>query len=156
MGLLDFLITPISEEQDKIPIEGLLNLNFNTDIKTPKWKVPINKDYNYYPADMDKVKFGSDLPYREDIERRLIEAGKISGVDPIFTEGFRTLKQNKLLKGHPDSYHMTGHAFDLKISGNNKKDMEYLNQLIKLFPEFKVVDKLNENHIHLQYRKNEN
>ena len=157
MGLLDFLINPISEEQDKIPIEGLLNLNFNTDIKPPTWRVPTNKEYFHYPANMGGVKFGSDLQYREDIEKRLIEAGKISGVSPMFTEGFRNEKQNKKVKGHPNSYHMTGHAFDLKISGDKKKDREYLNQLRKLFPDFKVVDKINNQHIHLQYRKkNEN
>ena len=130
--------------------EGSMDLDFETGI--PEYTVPINPDYQRYPANMDKVKFHSELPSRLDIERRMIEASGVAGVKPMFTEGFRTEEQNKSVGGHPNSYHMKGLAFDVKISGNKKKDLAYLKELRRLFPEFKVVNKLKHNHIHFQLR----
>ena len=130
--------------------EGSMDLDFETAM--PEFKVPSNPDYDLYPADMRNVKFFRELPSRFLIEGKLIEAGKISGVTPMFTEGFRTEEQNKRVGGHPNSYHMKGLAFDIKISGNRSKDLVYLKELRRLFPEFKVVNKLKHNHIHFQIR----
>jgi hypothetical protein len=155
----------VSTEVDKGPIEdyetslragpglldeGSMDLDFETDM--PEFKVPSNPDYGLYPADMRNVKFFRELPSRFLIEGKLIEAGKISGVTPMFTEGFRTEEQNRLVGGHPNSYHMKGLAFDVKVSGNRARDLVYLKELRRLFPEFKVVNKLKHNHIHFQIR----
>ena len=157
-GLLDFLITPTSTLADRPPrslIEeespSLFNTNFITEMpKQPEWRVEENKDFLHYAPDMGNVDFGGVLPSRENVENLILEASSIAGVRPEFTEGYRTLEQNTLVKGHKHSKHLTGQAFDLAISGDIKKDRLYEKELERLFHPLGFSVVLKGDHIHLQ------
>ena len=160
-SLLDFFITPISKEQDRVPrmlpVEeepSLFNVatDFITDIEydPESFRVPVNPDYTHYPADMSGVKFGDVLPERNKIEGLILEASGNAGVDPQYTEGHRTEEQNKLVGGHPKSKHLTGQAFDLAISGDSRKDRAYEKELERLFHPLGFSVVLKKDHIHLQ------
>ena len=160
-SLLDFFITPISKEQDRVPemvpVEeepSLFNVatDFITDIEyNPEpFRIPVNPDYTHYPADMSGVKFGDVLPERNKIEGLILEASGNAGVAPQYTEGHRTEEQNKLVGGHPKSKHLTGQAFDLAISGDPRKDRAYEKELERLFHPLGFSVVIKKDHIHLQ------
>ena len=159
-GLLDFLITPTSTLADRPPrslIEeespSLFNTNFITEMpKQPEWRVEENKDFLHYAPDMGNVDFGGVLPSRENVENLILEASSIAGVRPEFTEGYRTLEQNKLVGGHAKSKHILepAQAFDLAISGDIKKDRLYEKELERLFHPLGFSVVLKGDHIHLQ------
>jgi len=132
--------------------EGLLSPGFVTDIKyDPRaYRVPVNPDPSRYPADISEVKFGTALPDRTAVEDMILEASRISGVRPEYTEGHRTEEQNRLVGGHPESKHLTGQAFDLAISGDKSKDTAYARELRRLFGPLGFSVVLKSDHIHLQ------
>lgn len=166
-GLLDKIVGDpttssgvVEEISQMIPVEEAPNLfnmatDFVTDIEPqPEWRVPENKDFTHYAPDMSNVDFGGVLPERNDIESLILEASAIAGVDPEFTEGYRTLEQNQLVGGNKKSKHMfyPSQAFDLAISGNKDQDLAYERELKKRFEPlgFSVVLFSGKNHIHLQ------
>jgi len=132
--------------------EGLLSPGFVTDIKyDPKaYRVPVNPDPSRYPADMSEVKFGTALPDRTAVEDMILEASRLSGVRPEYTEGHRTEEQNKLVGGDPASKHLQGQAFDLAISGDKSKDEAYARELRRLFGPLGFSVVLKSDHVHLQ------
>ena len=116
-----------------IPMEeddSLLNTDFITDVKVPKRDLTIPIDTGWQsraegvPANMDEV------------------------------DGFRTPEQNAIAGGSRVSKHLTGNAFDLKLSGDYQKDWLYYTLLrdalyplgygVVFFPES------DKNHIHIQ------
>ena len=132
--------------------ESLFDTGFVTDIKyDPKaHRVPVNPDPSRYPADISEVKFGTALPDRTAVEDMILEASRISGVRPEYTEGHRTEEQNRLVGGHPESKHLTGQAFDLAISGDKSRDTAYARELRRLFGPLGFSVVLKSDHIHLQ------
>ena len=164
-NLLDFFITPISKEQDRVPRmlpaeeePNLFNMatDFITEIKEqPKWRVPENKDFQHYAPDMGNVDFGGVLPSRSDVETLILEAAGIAGVRAEFTEGHRTPEQSKLVGGSKKSKHLysPAQAFDLAISGNKDQNLVYERELRKRFGPLGFSVKLfsGKNHVHLQW-----
>ena len=132
--------------------ESLFNTGFITDVTyDPKaYRVPVNPDPSRYPADMSEVKFGTALPDRTAVEDMILEASRLSGVRPEYTEGHRTEEQNKLVGGDPASKHLQGQAFDLAISGDKSKDEAYARELRRLFGPLGFSVVLKSDHVHLQ------
>jgi len=135
--------------------DGILNTGFITDIKLPKKKLDIPIDTGWknrpegFPANMEGVEV-----INSDIEDIIQSAADTAGVRAAYTDGLRTPAQNVIAKGSKISKHLTGNAFDLKLSGNHQKDWLYYTLLrdalsplgygVVFFPE---PDK---NHIHIQ------
>jgi len=140
-----------------LPMEedGLLNTDFITDVKMPKRNLNIPIDTGWknraegFPANMEEVEV-----INADIEDIIQSAADTAGVRAAYTDGLRTPAQNVIAGGSKISKHLTGNAFDLKLSGNHQKDWLYYTLLrdalyplgygVVFFPE---PDK---NHIHIQ------
>ena len=142
-------ILPMEED------DSLLNTDFITDVKVPKrdLNIPIDTGWQNraegFPANMDEVEVVDT-----GIEDIIQSAADKAGVRAAYTDGFRTPEQNAIAGGSRVSKHLTGNAFDLKLSGNHQKDWLYYTLLrdalyplgygVVFFPE---PDK---NHIHIQ------
>ena len=155
-GLLDFFIDKTSTQADEPP-RSLIpepETEFIAEVRDPEYRIKTNPNWTHWPADMDNVNFGKDdFPRRSVMESKILQAAESSGVTPLFTEGHRTEEQNKKIGGKEESKHLTGNAFDLKISGNPEKDTAYYNALRELLEPlgFGVVYFPEKNHIHVQY-----
>jgi len=142
-------ILPMEED------DSLLNTDFITDVKVPKrdLNIPIDTGWQNraegFPANMDEVEVVDT-----GVEDIIQSAADKAGVRAAYTDGFRTPEQNAIAGGSRVSKHLTGNAFDLKLSGNHQKDWLYYTLLrdalyplgygVVFFPE---PDK---NHIHIQ------
>ena len=141
-----------------IPMEeydSLLNTDFITDVKVPKRDLTIPIDTGWqsraegFPANMDEVEIVDT-----GIEEIIQNAADKAGVRAAYTDGFRTPEQNATAGGSKVSKHLTGNAFDLKLSGDYQKDWLYYTLLrdalsplgygVVFFPES------DKNHIHIQ------
>ena len=139
-----------------IPTEAynnLFNTDFVTDIRKPRLDIPIDTGWKNrpqgFPANMEDVKV-----IDSDIEEIIRSAADKAGVRAAYTDGHRTPEQNAIAGGSRVSKHLTGNAFDLKLSGDYAKDWLYYTLLraelsplgywVGFFPD---PDK---NHIHIQ------
>ena len=140
--------------------ESIFDIGFITDIKyDPKaHRIPVNPHYQHYPADISGVKFGTVLPDRRKIEGLILQAAEFAGVRPMYTEGFRTPAQNKLVGGDEHSKHLTGQAFDVSIrGGDTPENRAYFAKLEELLHPlgFGLEYFHSKNHIHIQYPRKE-
>ena len=140
--------------------ESIFDIGFITDIKyDPKaHRIPVNPHYQHYPADISGVKFGTVLPDRRKIEGLILQAAEFAGVRPMYTEGFRTPAQNKLVGGDEHSKHLTGQAFDVSIrGGDTPENRAYFSKLEELLHPlgFGLEYFHSKNHIHIQYPRKE-
>ena len=138
-----------------IPQEPESLFNFVTDIKydPDSYRIPVNPRYQHYPADMSGVKFGTVLPDRNKVEDLIFQAAEFAGLQPMYTEGFRTPAQNKLVRGDENSKHLVGQAFDLSIrGGDTPANRAYFKKLEELLHPlgFGLEYFHGKNHIHVQ------